>query len=609
MNKRVNILWDGETGHNEAKGRGFKHEPNDLLEKHTGFRVYSLPPGIEKKSEEWIAKHPKMRKWEPEGFGQAIPFDPSASAMSLAGLDEWYQVFLGVNEAHTKATGLGVIVGVFDNGLTPGASTWTEGKIEEQKNFVSTETNGTLGGSHGQPVTDLVIAVAINSRCTNYKIANSGDGRCSWTNVSTGMLYAMERGDIKVFNLSYGGGNSFVMAGTLATLRQRGIAVIIAAGNDGGPTNFPAYNVNAYACSALNSNGDIAGFSSRGKIEISTPGEGLVTSVGTFSGTSGSTPLATGCVALLLEQNPTWTGVQAMEHLMATATKRDPATDYGTGGIANAAAATGYISIPVPPPPEPPPPPPPEDPPPPPEPPPPTGTTVNLTKLADIQASFGAFENGGEGLAKLTDENPGTKCLHFNKDVSYIFDFHTPVFCDFIGITSANDFPQRDPKTVRIYSDEGSFDWVLRHEWLGVTFQNRYELKTFDPVATTATARRWKVQCISSGESTTGDQGSGILQIAEMEFWGQGAYETPPVPPPEPPPPPPPVTLPAEVEAALTAIETASYTQNQKDLLRDLLTDLPEEVEVALLAIKSWVLTDEQMVLLRNRIIIILANI
>ena len=190
-----------------------------------------------------------------------------------------------------------------------------------------------------------------------------------------------------------------------------------------------------------------------------------------------------------------------------------------------------------------------------------TQEPMNLTKLAVIQPSVEAYEKVGEGLGNLTDGNPYTKCLHFNRDVSYFFSFQTAMFCDRVDIISANDYPQRDPQLVQVYSEESEGQWVLRREWLNVKFAARYERKPFDPIALSATARKWKVRCVSSTQSSPGDQGKGILQIAEMEFWGQGAYENPP-------PPPPPETLDADTLSAISVIKDKTYTAAQKLLLK-----------------------------------------
>jgi len=148
----------------------------------------------------------------------------------------------------------------------------------------------------------------------------------------------------------------------------RGVIVVSSAGNDGnrlpsGPDEIPLrYYVGAPAdgdsvitVGATNPDRSLANFSSRGptfddriKPDIVARGVGLTTVYpaagdSTFysaaNGTSFSSPLVTGVVALLLEEHPEWGPYQVREALQVTADRSlngpqgSPDNDYGWGYV------------------------------------------------------------------------------------------------------------------------------------------------------------------------------------------------------------------------------------------------------------------------------------
>jgi hypothetical protein len=138
-----------------------------------------------------------------------------------------------------------------------------------------------------------------------------------------------------------------------------GIVVCNANGNYGpssGSIGAPADADSILAVGAVNSSGNIAGFSSHGptadgRIKPEVCARGVSTYCATasstssysfVSGTSLSTPLVGGCAAVLLCAHPDWTPMQVREALMMTASQNTaPDNTYGWG-IVDLLAAVNY---------------------------------------------------------------------------------------------------------------------------------------------------------------------------------------------------------------------------------------------------------------------------
>ncbi len=120
----------------------------------------------------------------------------------------------------------------------------------------------------------------------------------------------------------------------------------------------PADADSVISIGAVNSNGDIASFSSRGptfdgRIKPEVCARGVSTwcvdinddSYSLTSGTSASAPLVSGAAAMILSAHPEWTPMEVREALMMTADRADnPDNEYGYGVIDVMAAINYDIS-------------------------------------------------------------------------------------------------------------------------------------------------------------------------------------------------------------------------------------------------------------------------
>ena len=133
------------------------------------------------------------------------------------------------------------------------------------------------------------------------------------------------------------------------TAIENGMVVVTAVGNSGaGGIVVPADAENVIACGAVDSDGNIASFSSQGptadgriKPEVCALGVSTycagVNSTSAYryeNGTSLATPLVAGAAACVLQAHPDWTPQQVREALMMTASDpENPDNQYGWGII------------------------------------------------------------------------------------------------------------------------------------------------------------------------------------------------------------------------------------------------------------------------------------
>ena len=141
-----------------------------------------------------------------------------------------------------------------------------------------------------------------------------------------------------------------ILQAVVENVRAAGLFVAVAASN-GGPScatlDVPSYYEAAFAVGATTISDTIAGFSSRGPVTIDgsnrlkpdlcAPGVSLRAATppagytGGFSGTSGSTPMVAGAVALLWSAAPTWKGrpIETADLLRLTAVPLTSSQDCG----------------------------------------------------------------------------------------------------------------------------------------------------------------------------------------------------------------------------------------------------------------------------------------
>ena len=173
-----------------------------------------------------------------------------------------------------------------------------------------------------------------------------------------GIIYAVENG-CHVINCSWGrGGNpSQGEQNVINAAWQQGAAVVASAGNDNvSSPHYPSAYEHVLSVASTGVNDIKSSFSNYGStVDICAPGEGIFStwdrnSFASLQGTSMSSPIAAGVVALVRAANPSWDPDQAMTRVMNTADNIDHLNPNHAGmlgsGRVNAAAAVGIELMP-----------------------------------------------------------------------------------------------------------------------------------------------------------------------------------------------------------------------------------------------------------------------
>jgi len=285
--------------------------------------------------------------------------------------------------------GQNVIVGMMDTGYRKDhqafATAYSESRVLAEYDFIFGDTNtqnepedtsiqhdhGTytwsaLGGEYDGQLYGPAF-------CASFVLAKTEDVRSEQPIEEDNWVAGMEWADsigAEVVSSSLGytdwytyqdmDGNTALCTQAADLAASRGIVVVNAAGNEGlEPWHFiiaPADGDSVIAVGAVNSEGEIASFSSvgptyDGRIKPEVVARGVSTycasasGIGEYAqvgGTSLSTPLVGGCAAVLLSAHPDWTVMQTREALMMTADNASsPDNTYGWG-LVDLFAALNY---------------------------------------------------------------------------------------------------------------------------------------------------------------------------------------------------------------------------------------------------------------------------
>lgn len=213
--------------------------------------------------------------------------------------------------------------------------------------------SGTTYSSHGTHTAGAACAVANNrlgiagtSWNARLMALNAGsrtaDDKIDPLSIDKAILYATAKG-ASILSCSFSGAYSEVTWRLIRNATEEGMVVVAAAGNSATLANevYPASYPGVLAVAATDSSDIKAYFSNYGPtIDVAAPGVGIWSTIDgggyegpLWQGTSMSTPIAAGVVALVMTQHPQWSGLQAAEQVRVTADNIDTRNPAYTGQL------------------------------------------------------------------------------------------------------------------------------------------------------------------------------------------------------------------------------------------------------------------------------------
>jgi hypothetical protein len=116
-----------------------------------------------------------------------------------------------------------------------------------------------------------------------------------------------------------------------------------------------------------------------------------------------------------------------------------------------------------------------------------------------------------EGISNLIDDKPDSKFLTFHNSSWIQFQTATPFIVDGYAITSANDAPDRDPKSWTLQGSNNGYSWTLLNTQSDQDFANRFQRREFK-FTNNAAYSFYRL-------NMTNNSGN-ILQLGELEIFG-----------------------------------------------------------------------------------------
>jgi subtilisin family serine protease len=254
-----------------------------------------------------------------------------------------------------------------------GLGGWATGKVDPTTgyvddivgwNFVTNTNNPMDDNGHGTHVAGIIGAQGNNGIGVTGVDPNAllmpvkfldANGSGSIGLYIVALDYAVAAG-AKISSNSWAGGDfTSLLYDAINNARSHGVIYVAAAGN--GATNidtnpvYPAsYNLdNVVVVASTSKSGALSSFSNYGigTVDVAAPGEAILSTLpnnkyGQLSGTSMAAPEASGVLALIWSEHPTWTYSQVINQLLSTVQKDSQLTGkVTTGGIIDAGAAVG----------------------------------------------------------------------------------------------------------------------------------------------------------------------------------------------------------------------------------------------------------------------------
>lgn len=304
--------------------------------------IVDIPENTEASVVQKLKHHPHLRFAELDYEAQIIPDDPYYGYA-------WHLPKIQAPLAWDFSTGAGVIVAILDTGVDSNHPDLRNNLVPGW-NFYDNNSDTTDVQGHGTKVSGAAVAqinntvgvagVSGNSKLMPVRIA-SPTATASSSTIASGIVYAADHG-ARVANVSYA--NQPIRSATLSAaqyMKDKGGLVTVSAGNNGIDEGFlPVTEL--IPVSATDSYDLKASWSSYGQyVMVSAPGAGIWTTImgggyGGVSGTSFSSPVTAGVIALMMSVNPNLSNLEIENLLYKNSVDLgDPGKDiyYGYGRV------------------------------------------------------------------------------------------------------------------------------------------------------------------------------------------------------------------------------------------------------------------------------------
>jgi len=343
------VLVKFHAGHTSSAANGFrnKHKLKDVVSAELakiGYRKFKTDSGQAAAIAALGAADGDVLAIEADSEGYGFPVTPNDPLYS----SQWHLTTIHADDAWDDMAGdPDVVIGVCDTGVQYDHPDLAINLIRGPS-FVPGVSTSDDDHGHGTATTGTAVAlfnnglggagVAPKCRVRMCKILDSTNwGLFSWW--ASAIINQADYG-VKVISLSCGGNNgSAALQSACQYARNKGVVVVAAAGNNGNTTpQYPAAYGNVISVSATDNADNLAGWSSRGYINIAAPGSTITTTnlgsgYATWSGTSFSCPIIAATVALIRSRNKNLSDVEAINVLYATADNLGNTTNFGVGRV------------------------------------------------------------------------------------------------------------------------------------------------------------------------------------------------------------------------------------------------------------------------------------
>lgn len=314
------------------------------------LHIVELPPqASEKAVEALLAHHPLLNFAERDRY-----IKPVAIADDPYYINSWHLPKINAPLAWDMTQGDGIIIAILDSGVDPTHPDLVS-KLVDGYNFYDNNTNTADVYGHGTKCAGAAAAIGNNSTGVtgvswNSKImpirVTGTDGWATWSGLAKGLTYAADHG-VRVASMSFlNPSSSSSVVSAAAYLKSKGGIAVGAYGNNGSLDSTPNTS-DMIIVTATDGNDVRPSWSTYGpSADIAAPGVGIYVTnngggYGSASGTSFSTPIVAGAIALMMSANSNLKPSQIENILFSTALDLgDSGWDqyYGNGRVDAGAA-------------------------------------------------------------------------------------------------------------------------------------------------------------------------------------------------------------------------------------------------------------------------------